>query len=44
VAAPLVLEHFDVIEYCHLGLAEAIEAIGQPLFTVEKKVSITAVS
>src|SRR6266571_3222297 len=32
MTAPLVIEHLDVIEQLHLGLAEAREAIGQLAF------------
>src|SRR5258705_9194830 len=29
MAAPLVIEHLNVVEQLHLGLAEAVEAIGE---------------
>jgi hypothetical protein len=44
VPAPLVIEHFDVIEQLHLGLAAAVKAIPQLALTGEKKFSITALS
>ena len=42
--APLVIEHFDVIEQLHLRVAIASELVGGSLLTVEKKTSMTALS
>jgi hypothetical protein len=44
MTAPLVVEHLDVVEQLHLRVAEAFEAIGALALTVEKKLSMTALS
>ena len=42
--APLVAKHLDVIEQLHLRLAKTGEAISELDLTVEKKLSMTALS
>jgi hypothetical protein len=44
VPAPLVIEHVDVIEQLHLGFALLSKRSRSSLFTVEKKLSMTALS
>jgi hypothetical protein len=44
VPAPSVIEHFDVIEQLHLGLAAAGTWSATSVFTLEKKLSITTLS
>ena len=44
VPTPLVIEHFDVVEQLHLGFAAAVEVIPELALTLEKKLSITALS
>ena len=41
---PLVIEHFDEIEQLHLRLAMAVEVLAELALTVEKKLSMTALS
>jgi hypothetical protein len=44
MTAPLVIEHFDVVEQLHLGLAALSKRSAVSLFTLEKKLSMTALS
>lgn len=44
MAAPLVIEHFNVVEQLHLASPQLSKRSATSLLTLEKKLSITALS
>jgi hypothetical protein len=44
MSASRVMKHFDVIDQLHLGIPVTFELLPSSLFTVEKRLTITALS